>query len=98
MYTEKNKNRLDKKRVVDSVEALTVQNIISEVCSSKGFLGCRSSWSSVSINDLVAEEEVYHKDCYHTFVKSISFPSSKAEIPRDKHVIQATDESFAYKI
>lgn len=94
---EKTKIRLGKRRVVHSVETLTFQNRIREACSMR-----KDSWGDevlgrlTSINDLVAEKAVYHKDCYHIFVKPISFPTPKAEIPRDSHVTQAMEEIFAY--
>lgn len=49
-----------------------------------------------SINDLVAEEAVYHKDCYINFLKPTSLQIPKTDIPRDCHVTKAMEEIFTY--
>lgn len=94
---EETKKSLAKRKIVHSVETLTVQSRIREVCSlRKGYLSdevlCRLS----SINDLVAEKAVYHKDCYIYFLKPTSLKSPKTEIPRDSHVKKAMEEIFNY--
>lgn len=88
---------LSRRRIVHSVETLSIQYRIREACSMR-----KDSWGDAvlgrlaSINDLVAEGAVYHKDCYRTFVKPIDFPSPKAEIPRDSHITEAMEEIFTY--
>lgn len=80
---EKTKTPHSKRRTVHKNETLTLQCRIREVCSMR-----KDSWGDAvlgrlsSINDLVAEGAVYHKDCHNTFVKPINFPCSKAESKR----------------
>jgi len=63
----------EKKNIVHSVETLTVQNRIREVCSMReDTLGAEVFGRLSSINDLIAEEAVYHKDCYINFLKPTS--------------------------
>lgn len=80
-----------------SVETLTVQSRTREMCSlRKDYLSdevlCRLS----SINDLVAEKAVYHKDCYIYFLKPTSLKTPKTEMPRDSHIKKAMEEIFNY--
>lgn len=51
-----------------------------------------------SINDLVAEEAVYHKDCYINFLKLTSLQTPKTEIPKYSysHDTTANEEIFNY--
>lgn len=94
---EKKKSPLDKRRIVHSVQTLTIQYRIREACFMR-----KDSWGEEvlgrlsSINDLVADEAVYHKDCYHKFMKPISSLPPKSELPKYSHVTQAMEEIFAY--
>lgn len=92
------KKPLNKRRVVHSVETLTVKYRIKEVSSLRNDAWGNEVLGRLScINDLVAEEAKYHKDCYFSFVKPVSYPKlQKAEIPRDTHVVEAMEEIFAY--
>lgn len=80
-----------------SVETLTVQNRIRKVCSMReNTLGDEILGRLSSINDLVAEEAKYHKDCYINFLKPTSLQTPKTEILRDSHVTKAMEEICIY--
>jgi len=94
---EETKKPLAKRRIVHSVETLTVQNRIREVCSMReDTLVDEILRRLSSISDLVAEEAVYHKDCYINFLKPTSLQTPKIEIPRDSHVTKTMEEICIY--
>lgn len=90
------KTPVGNRRVVYSVRTLTIKH----TCLEAG-LARDDDWGKAvvgrlaSISDLVAEEAVYHNDCYLKFVKKL-YKQPTSSTPSESHVSKAMEEICAF--
>lgn len=89
------KKKLQKRRTIYQVRTMGIQ----QKCLDAG-LARKDKWGEdvvdrlSSINDLVAEEAVYHQDCYRTFTRHLYM--EKKEPKTDDYILKGMEEIYSY--